>query len=203
VQCDQVEVKPPDYDRITSISFQYSEHISRLHRSTTTGGEANVGVPGIFDVEGSYRTERATRTDERTIREHKSFSHLILKARVLFGYDKISLTEEFVAAIREAVGEPEPAKKLLDVPAKKLLDVLGRYGQFFASDMMLGGRLNYWTDKILGESHTEKQDHDSFQLATKAKATADGVPVEGGADWAYGHTDGEKRLSSLRRPHSF
>src|SRR5262245_58053182 len=185
VQCTEVEVKPPDANRITSISFQYTEHVSRLHRTTTTEGKANVGVPEIFDVQGSYRTSRATRTDKRLVKEHKSFNHLIPKARVLFNADKVSLSDEFIGAIRNAVQEREPAPKLLQV--------LGTYGQFFASDMVLGGRLSYWTDKVIDETYTETQDQDRFQLVTKARATIDGLPVEGGADWGYGLDSGEKQ----------
>jgi hypothetical protein len=131
VQCTEVEVKPAEADRITNISFQYDERISRLHRTTTHEGTANVGMPGIFRVESSYRNARATRTDKRVVAQHKSACTMLPKARVVFKDDKITLSDEFVGKIREAAAAKDAAK---------LLNVFGRYGQFFASDMVLGGR---------------------------------------------------------------
>src|SRR5205085_1099056 len=128
------------------LSCQYSENVSRLHRLTTGGGDAQVGIPGIFNVGGSYRTTRVTASDKRVVREHKSHSHLIPKARVVFRKDKVSLSEEFVTAIQKAVAA--------DNAAVKLLDVLETYGQWFATEMILGGRLDYWTDKKLEETYT-------------------------------------------------
>ncbi len=190
VQCTQVEVKPTEAERITSYSFQYSEHVSRLHRTTTTEGNADIGVPGIFRVESSYRTARATRTDKRVVAEHKSYSHVIPKARVVFKDDKISLSDEFIRKIREAVDASRA-----EVRIEKLLDVLASYGQFFASDMLLGGRLDYWTDKKLEDTYTASQDENQFRLATRAKAQIEGVPVEGGANWGIGLTNEEKSVA--------
>jgi hypothetical protein len=188
VRLAEVEVKSPiPNKRYTSISFQYSERISRLHRAAATSGEANVGVPGIFDVQGSYQTESATRADTRTVKEHKSFSHLIPKARVVIKKNKISLSQEFIDEIKDAVKKPQPA------PA--LLDVLAEYGEFFPADVLLGGRLDYWTAKKLSELYTEQQDSDGFRLAAKAKAQIDGVPVEGGANWAMGISSEKKQTA--------
>jgi hypothetical protein len=75
VQCTEVEVNPVDVDRITSISCQYTEHISRLHRTTTNAGNADVGIPGIFKLESSFRIDRATRTDKRVVAQHKIGQH--------------------------------------------------------------------------------------------------------------------------------
>jgi len=186
VQFTEVNVKPAIPDkRYTRISFQYDERVSRLQRSSTSSGEANVGVPGIFDVQGSYQTDRATRTDKRAVREHKSFSHLIPKARVVFKADKISLTSEFIERVKDAVNKADPAVSLLNEFA--------RYGEFFASDVLLGGRLDYWTEKKLSETYTDSQDYDGFKLATRAKGTIDGVPVEGGASWEIGLSNEQKQ----------
>jgi hypothetical protein len=183
VQCTEVEVKPVEADRITNISFQYNERISRLHRTTTHEGTANVGMPGIFRVESSYRNARATRTDERVVAQHKSACTVIPKARVVFKDDKITLSDEFVGKIREAAAANDAAK---------LLNVFGRYGQFFASDMVLGGRLNYWTEKKLEDRYDASQDEDQFRLALQARGSIDGVPVEGGGGWGTGLTNEEK-----------
>ncbi len=190
VQCTEVEVKPPDANRITNISFQYNEHISRLHRTTTTEGTADVGMPGIFRMESSYRNAVATRSDRRLVTEHKSYSHIIPKARVVFKDDKISLISEFVDKIREAVNAPQAGAR-----AEKLLSVLERYGQFFASDMLLGGRLNYWTDKRLDDSFTAEQEQVAFQLATEARGKADGVDVEAGGSVGHSLTNDQKKIA--------
>jgi len=183
VQCTEVEVKPAEADRITNISFQYDERTSRLHRTTTHEGTANVGMPGIFRVESSYRNARATRTDIRVVAEHKSACTMLPKARVVFKDDKITLSDEFVGKIREATAAKDAAK---------LLSVFGRYGQFFASDMVLGGRLNYSTEKKLEDRYDASQDEDQFRLAVQARGQIDGVPVEGGVGWGTGLSNEEK-----------
>lgn len=185
MRCTQVNVTGLQMTRYTSISCQYSEQVSRLHRLTTGGGEAMVGIPGIFSVGGSYRTTRVTSSDKRVVKEHKSHSHLIPKARVVFRQDKVSLSPEFVSAIQKAVAATDAARKLCGV--------LEAYGQWFASEMVLGGRLDYWTDKKMEETYTEEQDRNRFQFVSKARAAIDGVPVEGAVDWSLGLDDVKKQ----------
>ena len=185
MQFTQVNVTGLQMTRYTSISCQYSEHVSRLHRLTTGGGEATVGIPGVFSVGGSHQTTRLTSSGKRVVKEHKSHSHLIPKARVVFRQSKVSLSEEFVEAIEKAVAA--------DDAARALCSVLEDYGQWFASEMVLGGRLDYWTDKKMEETYTEEQDRDRFQFASTARAVIDGVPVEGTADWSIGLDNAEKQ----------
>src|SRR5262249_39781271 len=127
-----------------------------------------------------YRTTVATRSDDRTVAKYKSSSHLIPKARVIFKDDKITLSNEFVDKVREAVRGTASGR------AEKLLQVLQRYGQFFASDMLLGGRLNYWSNERLSDSYNAREEQQAFRIAASARASIDNVPVEGGGGWEHG-----------------
>lgn len=196
VHCTEVELKEPDATRITNISFQYDEHVARLHRTATNEGDADVGVPGIFNVRGSYRYATASRSDTRVVKKHMSASHILPKARVVFKDDKITLSDEFVARIRQAVEGGEGR-----ISAEKLLDVLEAYGQFFASDMLLGGRLIHWTSTELRDSHHATETQNEFRVAARARASIDGVQGEAGGSWGYGLSDQEKAIA-INQAHS-
>jgi hypothetical protein len=189
VHCSEVEVTPADVERITSFSFQYDERVSRLHRSATHAGEANVGIPDFFRMKSSYRIAVATRSDNRAVAKNKSASHLIPKARVVFKDNKITLSNEFVRRIEDAVAVEDIRRR-----AEKLLTVLERYGQFFASDMLLGGRLNYWSDERLEDSYNAKEEQRAFRVAANARASIDKVPVEGGGSWEDGLSQEQKTV---------
>ncbi len=185
IECTEVNVFSPEYDNYTTYSYQYDEFVSRLHMSAMTKGESSVGVPGIFSVSSSHKVQHATRTDTRRVREHKSFSVIIPRAQVSFKREKVSPTQDFVNKVTTAVHEKTD-------PAKKLLTVFKRYGEFFATDITLGGRLNMRHDKAIDQSYTEEKNQTQFLLACKAAIPTEGGVVDGAGSWGVGLTNQEK-----------
>jgi hypothetical protein len=119
-----------------------------------------------------------------------SASYIVPKARVVFKDDKITLSDEFITRIRQAVTGSENRAS-----AEKLLDTLEAYGQFFASDLLLGGRLIHWTSTELRDSHQAAETQNEFRLAARARASIDGVQGEAGGSWGEGLTEQQKAVA--------
>jgi hypothetical protein len=104
---------------------------------------------------------------------------------VAFERAKVSPTAAFVKAVGDAVADNSE-------PAVKLLRVFQRYGEFFATDIILGGRFIFRHDKAFNQTYTEEKNQAQFLLACKALIPTEGPPIEGAGNWGAGLSQQEK-----------
>jgi hypothetical protein len=186
LECTEVRVSAADVENYTTYNYQFAESVSRMHMSAISKGEASVGIPLIFSASTSHRIQHANRIDARHVRECKSFSVILPKARVVFEREKISPTNRFVAVVETAVDARRE-------PAHELLKGFSRFGEFFATDTILGGRLIFRHNKKLEQSYTEEKNQIQFQLACKALIPEE-PPVEGEGNWGAGLSLDDKNI---------
>ena len=151
----------------------YEKVASQVYKAVVSDNHIGFSIPGIFSANASYRYSSATTIANQEVNCYGNYWSLVPKARVNFSRDSISLSPDFVKEVQGAVDAAEKNR------AKDLLDALQKYGQFVATDIMLGGRVNLSSWKTLKESHNIKTVEHTFETSARVRTKIEGVPVEG------------------------
>ena len=170
MECAEVNVSQEQSNYTTS-NYYYDEALSRLQRSSMAEGTSGVSVPSLFSATASHKIQNATRTDTRSVMEHTSYSVISTKARVTFQRNKVSPNTNFLTEVEKALAQEE------EPPARPLLGVFKRFGEFFGTDMVVGGRMNYWQDKSIDQSYNAAESLQMFNAEVEGKIKAHGTDV--------------------------
>jgi MAC/Perforin domain len=170
VQFSQVKVLPQEVNRLDVVGFSYTEFESNLQRQTTVASSTEFGIPGVFQVDASYRDASAVSTYDKTVKIYFQDSQSVPKADVIFDKNDITLAPKFITTIEQACsGTPE-----------RLLNELKDYGHFVALRRVLGGRITLHTSTELRDRSQFETRKIELKTAAKARFSVDGVPLKGG-----------------------
>ncbi|XXY44371.1 MAC/perforin domain-containing protein [Sorangium sp. So ce269] len=158
--------------------------------------KAKIGVPGIFSVD----FERAHQyTNDQSFSEtdyYVTSMYRVPKLEIGFAEGAMTLTDDFIAALTQAVepGVNDPRSY------ENVTNVLNDWGHYFVKQLDLGGLL-YGTDtkKItsMSEGHSFS---DSVSAGFEADLTLEDVPISGGGSGGTGH-GGSDQSGSTNTDH--
>jgi hypothetical protein len=186
VQFSQVNVSPAQLGRVDSVGFSYTEFESNLQRQTTVASSTGFGIPGIFQVDASYRGASAVSTYDKTVRIYFQSSQLVPKADVIFDKNDITLAPKFIATIQRACAGT----------AVGLLNELKDYGHFVALRRVLGGRMTLHTSTELRDRSQFEARKTELKTAADARFSVDGVPAEAGGGGGVSDQNAQTATSS-------
>lgn len=196
VRFRQLSMLTPEKHSIDHAGYSYREFESNLQKHMVSTSELEFGIPSIFKVSSSYSQSSATAAYEKTVKIHSEASQLIPKARIVINDDQITLDPDFVKKINSISGTKREK-------TDKLLDLLKEYGHFVALQMMVGGRLTFYSSTELSDKADFETVKREFKAAADARFTIEGVPVEagGGTGVGTGQTGTVKTVAQAKSLH--
>lgn len=160
-------------------SSSYSEVEHEWQKQSAGGAEVSFGIPKIFKFKTSYSYSDTDAGNSVSKRIYFQFSHCISTGRLSLNLGKLKVADEFLDAIKAAIKEPETQR------AEKLLGVFEIYGQFIATDSVLGGRVTLTKSETVVDKTSVQRSFHEFQTAASGSFAIEAVPVEGSAGVSY------------------
>lgn len=169
VTCKQIRVNGVPCSRVDTVNFSYSENVQKWQRQLVSDSKTSASIPLVFGFDASYRQEDQQQHFQKNVTVYLTGSVALPMMRVTL--DGVSVTEKFKEAVKEAVGRGSAAD---------LMHVLAENGHFIATDFLVGGKVSYWSSKVLDEDYTSNRLAMEFKTAATGTIEAGGMPVSGG-----------------------
>ena len=183
-----ISFKTPLVGRTDHAAFSYKSFESNLQTHAVIKTELEFGIPEIFKATTSYSDSSAQATNEKKVKIFSEASQLIPKAWLNISVDDVTPDPTFVKKIQQLSGT-----KLEQV--EQLLDILDVWGHFVPLNMLMGGRLTFYTSTELNDKSEFSTVKREFKAAAKARFTIEGVPVQG--EWGSGVETGSTNATQI------
>lgn len=163
-------------------AFTLYEH--EWQKQSIAEADASGGIPLMFDLKSDYRHVRDEGGEKNEKKIYLEYSQRMPKGRL--DLTVAGVTPEFEAAIRAAIASPP------DQQGRNLLAALQTYGQFVATNMVVGGRITLTDVRTYAEGSSTQSAVDQFRAAAEARFSLEGVPIDIGgggsskATWQIG-----------------
>jgi hypothetical protein len=162
-------------------TFSQTEHT--YHEQGYDVTKANIGIPGIFSVNHEHDHEY---TKDQSFSETDYFvtsMYRVPKLEIGFSDGAMTLTDDFVGALREATTLGVSDARSYG----RIVNVLNDWGHYYVKKLDLGGLL-FGTDTKKVTSLSQGQSFsDSVSTGFEAKLELEDVPISGGANNGHGH----------------
>ncbi|NBD08416.1 MULTISPECIES: MAC/perforin domain-containing protein [Corallococcus] len=161
-------------------TFFQTEHT--YHEQGYDVKKADIGVPGIFSLKFEHEHEY---TNDQSFSETDYFvtsMYRVPKLRIGFSDGAMTLTADFVDALRDAAKLGVGDSRSYD----RIVNVLNAWGHYYVKQLDLGGLL-FGTDTKKVTSMSQGQSFsDSVSKGFEVKLELEDVPISGGADNGHG-----------------
>jgi hypothetical protein len=162
-------------------TFFQTEHT--YHSQGYDVQKANIGVPGIFSVKFEHEHQY---TNDQSFSETDYFvtsMYRVPKLRIGFSDGAMTLTDDFVSALAQAVEPGVNDPRSYD----NVTNVLNAWGHYYVKELDLGGLL-FGTDTRKVTSMSQGQSFsDSVSAGFEAQLELEDVPISGGGEGGHGH----------------
>ena len=172
--CKRVHLAPPGDFRKDHATSSYSEYEREWSKQAVGAGHFKVDIPLIFSINTSFTKVNDQAGFSKGKASYFQATNNLSMANLQL--QEVGITDEFRAEIVKAlVGGPSPTS------GERLLKVFRRFGEFVASDQILGGRVSLSTTIQENQASAVERSFLEFQSAASARFDAEGVPIEAGA----------------------
>jgi hypothetical protein len=145
--------------------------------------KANIGVPGIFSVNFEHEHQY---TNDQSFSESDYYvtsMYRVPKLQIGFSDGAMTLTDDFIAALRQAVEPGVNSSRSYE----NVTEVLNVWGHYFVKQLDLGGLLFGTDAKKITSMSQGHSFSDSVSAGFQANLTLEEVPISGGGSGGSGH----------------
>jgi len=145
--------------------------------------KADIGVPGIFSVNFEHEHQYTNDQSFSETSYYVTSMYRVPKLQIGFSDGAMTLTDDFIAALAQAVEPGVNDPRSYD----NVTHVLNEWGHYYVKQLDLGGLL-YGTDtKTITSMSQGHSFSDSVSAGFQANLELEDVPISGGGSGGHGH----------------
>jgi len=176
----------PKYTLQTNKHFTVHKKIHEAHTSGMWDIGGSAGMAGLFNVQGSYKSEKEVSHKDTKKTLYMSQNYDVEKVILKISTDNLGPSEEFLASINQSLQtydqetcKPRPEQSFY-ICYNALLLTFKKYGHYLPTKFILGGRMQFEDTTNVTSTDDAERIFSGFSIGCEANLGLFGIPVSGG-----------------------